>query len=148
MKISKPLLEKLRAHGKRTYPEECCGILLGQLNGEERVIGDVLEIENAHDGERDRRFLITPEVYQRADREARNRGMEILGFYHAHPDHPALPSQFDLDHAWIWFSYFITRVEKGEPKESTSWRLREDRSTFEQEIVEVVEERLEFENFS
>ena len=148
MKISKSLLEKIRTHGRRTYPEECCGILLGQLNGEERVMGDVLEIENAHDGERDRRFLITPEVYQRADREARNRGMEILGFYHSHPDHPATPSQFDLDHAWAWFSYLITRVEKGEPKESTSWRLREDRSTFEQEIVEAVEERLEFENFS
>ena len=144
MKISKPLLEKVRARGKRTYPEECCGILLGQLNGEERVIGDALEIENAHDGERNRRFLITPEVYQKADREARNRGMEILGSYHSHPDHPATPSQFDLDHAWAWFSYLITRVEKGEPKESTSWRLREDRSTFEQKIVEVVEERLEF----
>ena len=148
MKISKSLLEKVRAHGKRTYPEECCGILLGQLNGEERVIGNILEIENAHDGERDRRFLIPPEVYQKADREARNRGMEMLGFYHSHPDHPAVPSQFDLDHTWTWFSYLITRVEKGEPKESTSWRLREDRSTFEQEIVEVVEERREFENFS
>ena len=137
MKISKPLLEKIRAHGKRTYPEECCGILLGRMNGGEKIIGDIVEIENTLDVERKRRYLIPPEIYQRAEKDARQRGMEIVGFYHSHPDHPAVPSQFDLENAWGWFSYLITRIESGEPKETTSWVLRDDRSAFEGEALEI-----------
>ena len=137
MKITKSLLEKLKAHGRRTYPEECCGILLGRENGDEKVVSDVIEIDNARNEQRERRFLITPQAYQEADKEARKRALEILGFYHSHPDHPAWPSQYDLEHAWAWFSYMITSVEKGEPKETSSWVLREDRSAFDQEEIKI-----------
>ncbi len=137
MKITKSLLEKLKAHGRRTYPEECCGILLGRENGDEKVVSDVIEIDNARNEQRERRFLITPQAYQEADKEARKRALEILGFYHSHPDHPAWPSQYDLEHAWAWFSYMITSVEQGEPKETSSWVLREDRSAFDQEEIKI-----------
>ncbi|MEK6570652.1 MAG: M67 family metallopeptidase [Bacteroidota bacterium] len=137
MKITKSLLEKLKAHARRTYPEECCGILLGRENGDEKVVSDVIEIDNARNEQRERRFLITPQAYQEADKEARKRALEILGFYHSHPDHPAWPSQYDLEHAWAWFSYMITSVEQGEPKETSSWVLREDRSAFDQEEIKI-----------
>ena len=137
MKITKSLLEKLKAHARRTYPEECCGILLGRENGDEKVVSDVIEIDNARNEQRERRFLITPQAYQEADKEARKRALEILGFYHSHPDHPAWPSQYDLEHAWAWFSYMITSVEQGEPKETSSWVLREDRAAFDQEEIKI-----------
>jgi proteasome lid subunit RPN8/RPN11 len=134
--ISRLLLDRIEGHGKRAYGEECCGFLLGKLNGSSKSVEDIVEIENERKEERQRRYLITPEVYVKVDQEARKRGLEILGFYHSHPDHPARPSQYDLEHAWSWFSYLITSVEKGEPKETTCWVLREDRSEFDQEPIE------------
>ncbi len=136
MKISKCVVDRIKEHGKRTFPEECCGVLLGKVDGDEKVVRDFLEIENEREDQRQRRFLITPEAYQEADKQARKLGLEILGFYHSHPDHPAQPSQYDLEHAWAWFSYLITSVQKGEAKETTSWVLQEDRLEFEQEIIE------------
>ncbi len=139
MKISKCVLDRIKEHGKRTYPEECCGVLLGKVDGDEKVFRDLLEIENKQEDQRQRRFLITPEAYQEADKQARKVGLETLGFYHSHPDHPAQPSQYDLEHAWAWFSYVITRVENGQPRESTSWVLRDDRSAFEEEVMEEID---------
>ena len=139
MKISKCVLDRIKEHGKRTYSEECCGVLLGKVDGEEKVVSDFIEIENEREDQRERRFLITPEAYLETDKAARVRGLEILGFYHSHPDHPARPSQYDLEHAWAWFSYLITRVERGEPRETTGWVLREDRSAFDEELIEEVE---------
>jgi proteasome lid subunit RPN8/RPN11 len=80
-----------------------------------------------------RRFLVRPSDYQMAERTAAELGGELLGFYHSHPDHPARPSQYDLDHAWPFFSYVIVSVQNGESRDMTSWRLREDRSAFDQE---------------
>ncbi len=84
-----------------------------------------------------RRFLVRPDDYRAAEQRARQRRVELLGFYHSHPDHPARPSQYDLDHAWPFFSYVIISVRSGEPAEVTSWRLRDDRSTFDEELVRV-----------
>src|SRR4029434_591394 len=82
-----------------------------------------------------RRFLVRPQDYRDAERRASELGGELLGFYHSHPDHPARPSQYDLDHAWPYFSYVIVAVRAGEPEDMTSWRLREDRSEFDQESL-------------
>jgi proteasome lid subunit RPN8/RPN11 len=82
-----------------------------------------------------RRFLVRPDDYRVAEQRAREAGLELLGFYHSHPDHPARPSQYDLDHAWPSFSYVIVSVMAGEDKLLTSWRLREDRSAFDEESV-------------
>jgi proteasome lid subunit RPN8/RPN11 len=135
MRISKDVLERIKAHGRQAYPEECCGVLLGDINGDEKNVRHAIEIRNERQDQRERRFLITPEAYQHAEKEGRSRGLEILGFYHSHPDHPARPSRYDLEHAWVWFSYLILRVEGGEPREYTSWRLRGDRLVFDEEEV-------------
>ena len=139
MKIPRSLIEQVKAHGKRTYPEECCGILLGKVNSNEKLVSEIIEVENAREEERDHRFLIPPQTYVEVDKDARSRGFEIVGFYHSHPDNPARPSDYDLEYAWAWFSYLIVRVEKGEPKEATAWVLQEDRSGFEGEILEAID---------
>lgn len=84
------------------------------------------------------RFLIDPREQVRVEKDARARGLEVLGFYHSHPDHPARPSKYDREHAWPWYSYLILSVEKGEPADLTSWVLTEDRERFDPELVEML----------
>ncbi len=85
------------------------------------------------------RFLIDPLDQLRVEKDARKRGLDVLGYYHSHPDHPARPSDYDRDHAWPWYSYVIISVEKGVPKDLTSWLLAEDRSTFGAEALMIVD---------
>jgi proteasome lid subunit RPN8/RPN11 len=95
----------------------------------------VIELENERDASRHNRYVISPGQFLRAEKEARAAGLDVLGFYHSHPDHPAQPSAFDLEHAWPWYSYLIASVEKGRVADVRSWRLREDRAAFESEPV-------------
>lgn len=118
----------IREHGRATYPEECCGALLGRLQGEVSVVEAVEAIDNVGEEERRRRFLVDPRDYLAVEREARLRGLEVLGFYHSHPDHPAAPSEFDRQHAWPNLLYVIVAVAGGSPAEMTCWRLSEDRA--------------------
>jgi proteasome lid subunit RPN8/RPN11 len=128
------VLEAIRTHGAETYPHECCGALLGQA-------GTALEAwplpNTTKEGPR-RRFLVRPPDYRAAEQRATATGLELLGFYHSHPDHPARPSQYDLDHAWPVFSYVIISVAQGQPGDITSWRLAADRSNFEPEALNCV----------
>ena len=119
----------IRRHGEETYPHECCGALVGR---DGRVTSTVPLPNTTEEGPR-RRFLVRPSDYREAERRTAELGAELLGFYHSHPDHPARPSQFDLDHAWPVFSYVIVSVREGVSQDMTSWRLREDRSQFDQE---------------
>ena len=124
-------------HGGETYPHECCGAMLGRAEADRKVVTEIVRIDNARTDERARRrFLITDQDYLRVEREAATRGLDLLGFYHSHPDHPARPSQYDLDHAFPWFSYVIVAVAEGQPGDLTSWVLAEDRSEFCPETVE------------
>ena len=126
----------VKSHASRTYPEECCGVLIGKIEGDEKIVHDILEINNSSAQERNRRFIITPEDYRYAEMHANKKGLDVLGFYHSHPDHPARPSQFDLEHAFPSWSYVIVSVEKGTPAAMTSWLLLEDRSRFKEETIE------------
>ena len=119
----------IRAHGQETYPNECCGAMIGR----DGVVTDTLALPNMTDEGPRRRFKVTPNDYRAAEKRASELGGELLGFYHSHPDHPARPSQYDLDHAWPFFSYVIVSVREGVSGDMTSWRLREDRSAFDQE---------------
>jgi proteasome lid subunit RPN8/RPN11 len=139
LKIGDTLLEKIKSHARRTYPEECCGILLGDASESTRWVSDTIELANASEANRRRRFIITPDDYTIAEELARDRGLEILGFYHSHPDHPARPSDFDLEHAMPWWSYVIVGVENGLPVAITSWLLREERLGFDEEPILIVE---------
>ena len=153
LKLSQAQIEAIRQHGARDYPNECCGILLGRAEGEQKQVCEVLALKNLRqepekaqellplespgsESERNR-FLIDPREQLRVEREARARGLEVLGYYHSHPDHPARPSNYDQEHAWPWYSYMILSVEAGEPKELSSWVLTDDRSQFDQEQIAV-----------
>lgn len=121
----------IRAHGRDAYPHECCGALIGRAG---RATEAFALPNTTEEGPR-RRFLVRPDDYRIAEARASVSGGELLGFYHSHPDHPAEPSQYDLDHAWPFFSYVIVSVRSGEPAEMRSWRLREDRSQFDEESL-------------
>ena len=118
----------IRRHGEETFPHECCGALVG--NGD-RVLAAVALPNTTEEGPR-RRFLVRPSDYRMAEKQATELGGELLGFYHSHPDHPARPSQFDLDHAWPNFAYVIVSVMSGTSRDMTVWFLQEDRSRFDE----------------
>ena len=123
----------IRRHAARTYPDECCGALLGQTG----VALEALPLGNITTGERTRRFLVSPDDYRRAEARADEIGLALVGFYHSHPDHPAEPSAFDLEQAWPNLSYAIVSVRDGLPTELRSWRLRADRTEFLEEHIQI-----------
>jgi len=148
--LSHDLAEKIRAHGAETYPHECCGALLGRDSpavADMRPQGDgptpareILELFpllNRRDDSPRTRFSVTAEDVCTAEKAAHSRGLDILGWYHSHPDHPARPSQYDRDHAWPWYSYIIVSVQNGAPQDMTSWRLNDDRREFLPEGIEI-----------
>jgi proteasome lid subunit RPN8/RPN11 len=121
----------IRDHGRETYPNECCGALIGR----DGRVSEAFALPNTTEEGPRRRFLVRPGDYRAAEARATEAGAELLGFYHSHPDHPAQPSQYDLDHAWPFFSYVIVSVREGDPQEMRSWRLRDDRSQFDEEVI-------------
>ncbi len=123
--------DEIRRHSQEAYPDESCGALLGRG----RVVTDAMPLPNTSEEGSRRRFRIRPVDYRAAERRANEMDAELLGFYHSHPDDLARPSQYDLDHAWPTFAYVILAVEGGESTELRSWRLREDRSAFDEEPV-------------
>ena len=133
--VSEELAEKIRAHGVETYPHECCGALLGR-DEPSREIFSLFPLVNRRDDSPRNRFSVTAEDVLEAEKAARSQELEVVGWYHSHPDHPARPSEYDRDHAWPWYSYIIVSVHSGEPKDMTSWRLRDDRSAFDVETIQ------------
>jgi len=130
-------LTEMRQHGERDYPFECCGLMLGRFesNGHKVVI-ETYPISNAREEEAKRnRFLIRPEELMRGEKYARAQSLDVVGFYHSHPDEPAVPSKYDLDHAWPTYSYVVVSVEKGQAVDLQSWEMESDRSRFSEEVI-------------
>jgi proteasome lid subunit RPN8/RPN11 len=119
---------EIRRHAGETYPNECCGALIAS-NG---AIVEAYRLPNTTAEGPRRRFRIGPDDYRLAEARARERRASLAGFYHSHPDHPARPSQHDLEHAWPNLTYVIVAVQEGTPADLRSWRLLEDRSGFEE----------------
>lgn len=119
---------EIRQHAREAYPNECCGALIAR---EDRIV-EAYRLPNTTNGEARRRFLIGPADYRLAEGRAREQGAQLAGFYHSHPDHPARPSEHDLAQAWPNLTYIIVAVDAGTPADLRSWRLREDRSGFEE----------------
>ncbi len=138
----------IRAHGETGYPHEACGALLGTAKGDVKTVVATIAAANAF-GERSdipgfettaresqaNRYLIPPEEILRIEKEARARGLDVIGFYHSHPDHPARPSAYDQEHAWPWLSYVIVRVAKGKAEDLGSFVLSDDRAVFAPEEI-------------
>jgi proteasome lid subunit RPN8/RPN11 len=130
-------LEAMSAHGQLDYPYECCGLLIGRfLEYGRKVVSEVYPISNAREEEAKRnRFLIRPEELLRGERHARRKSLDVLGFYHSHPDEEARPSRYDLEHAWPTYSYVIVSVRKAQANGLRSWELQADRSQFDEEEI-------------
>jgi proteasome lid subunit RPN8/RPN11 len=133
--LSEDILKGIREHGAEDYPNETCGAMLG-LDGEgEREVRALFPLVNRRDDSPRNRFSVTADDFRSAERAASQQGLELIGWYHSHPDHPARPSEFDREHAWPWYSYVIVSVALGQPQDLTSWRLADDRSHFLPEQV-------------
>jgi len=131
------LKNNIRTAGEATYPNECCGILLGEISDDGKKIAKrtVDIINSSENNEQYHRFLITPEDMFKAEKIAREAKLEIVGFYHSHPDHPSMPSGYDKDHALPFYSYIIVSVDNGKAQVLTSWELTDNRMDFVQEEI-------------
>ncbi|BAY48312.1 Mov34/MPN/PAD-1 family protein [Scytonema sp. HK-05] len=139
----------MSAHAETTYPEECCGIILGNLTSEGKTVVEVMPTENAWNAEtaaelpgddtldysKRQRYAIAPQVMLQAQREARDSKLNIIGIYHSHTDHPAIPSEYDQKLAWQEYSYIIVSVQNGKAGDIKSWSL-DDNHQFQQEVIE------------
>jgi proteasome lid subunit RPN8/RPN11 len=141
LKLSYAHYEALRAHGEETYPHECCGVLLGASTPEANQVRQVIAAGNTRIDSLHNRYNIAPEELVMIQRQARKSGLDIVGFYHSHPDHPAMWSSTDIAEAhWIGCSYVITSVEKGTAEVTNSFRLTgtgEEDKQFLDESVEI-----------
>jgi len=131
----------VETHAAATYPEECCGVLIGRAltDGSGTLVERVLPVDNERQDSRNNRYMIHPETVLAAEKEARRLGLDVVGYYHSHPDHPARPSEFDREHAWPGLSYVIVSVMDGTAEDTRSWRLEDDRSSFgEEELTPMI----------
>jgi len=146
VRLSAACQDKIRAHAVETYPRECCGALLGKDESgvetaeQSREILEVMPLENRREDSPRNRFEVSARDVIDVERTADRRGLQVVGWYHSHPDHPAKPSQYDRERAWPWYSYIIVSVRKRVATEMKSWRLLDDRGDYAEEEIEVVKE--------
>ena len=136
------LLVRVHTHLEAGYPNEACGILLGDMTGHAKVVKDIAPVANVweteSDGEGQRnRYLISPEDVARADRQAARQGLDIIGFFHSHPDCPSVASGTDREFAWSNIAFMIVSVVNGKATTTNSWTLRDDRSQFDEETITI-----------
>lgn len=131
--LPKALEAELRRHCEAQYPNEACGALIGRGDGgtSEWFVAEVRGAPNEHGDDRTRRYLVPPEFQLQVERHAEATGQDVLGFYHSHPDHPARPSGYDLDHAWPGYLYLICAVARGRSTDLDAFTLVEDGSAFQ-----------------
>jgi proteasome lid subunit RPN8/RPN11 len=138
IKLAAQQRNEIAAHGERDYPYECCGLLLGSFSGDGggKICTETYQISNAREEEAKRnRFLIRPEELMRGEKYAASKGLDVIGFYHSHPDDRAVPSKYDLDHAWPLYSYIVVAVKSGRAEDLFSWEMEPDRSRFNEEEI-------------
>ncbi len=134
LSILPELLDQIHAFGESSYPEEGAGLVLGTSKNNEKKAVRLLTFDNAREpGARHNRYLLTPQDFLHGEQQAAALGLDVIGVFHSHPDHPNQPSEFDREWAIPWLSYIITGVEAGKAVGSRSWLLREDRTQFDQE---------------
>jgi proteasome lid subunit RPN8/RPN11 len=153
LQLSPDQLQFMKTHAMRTYPDECCGLLLGTLSGEDKKLVDIRAVDNCWNQEvahelkaessltKTRRYWISTEDMLFVMREARGRNLDVIGIYHSHPDHPACPSECDRQLAWPQYSYIILSVIQGQARECYSWQLDETHQ-FQPESLVLVESML------
>ena len=138
VKISEALAAQIRAHGVETYPHECCGAILGTDDDGTRTVHDLMPLQNRRDDSPRNRFEVTPDDVRLAEKTASAKNLDLIGWYHSHPDAPARPSEFDREHAWPWYSYIIVSIQKGAPHDMNSYRLQDDRAAYDPESIDII----------
>ena len=138
--ITEDIIKQFEKHGEKEYPHECCGFILGSFIDKESKGVEYIPAPNIKEQNRERRFLIDPMAYQKAEDEADERGLSVISIVHSHPDHPDKPSEFDREHAWPGFSYIIISVQKGNVESYRSSQLNADRNFFIEENIKIIKE--------
>jgi proteasome lid subunit RPN8/RPN11 len=138
--LTRGLLAEIQTHGEQSYPDEGAGFVLGRADGEEREGLAIFAAPNSREqAARARRYLLEPGELLKAEQAAAAQGLDVIGIFHSHPDHPDQPSEFDRDWAQPWFSYLITSVQQGKATSTRSWRLGDDRAQFIEEFINIKE---------
>jgi proteasome lid subunit RPN8/RPN11 len=138
IQIDQKIIDAITAHAERDYPHECGGMLIGKFEEGKKSVVETFPLENAREEEaRHNRVLILPKDVLRAERYAREKKLDVVGYYHSHPDDRAVPSQYDLDHALPVWSYIIASVLKGKVDDIASWEMENDRTRFNEEEMEL-----------
>jgi proteasome lid subunit RPN8/RPN11 len=141
-------IEIIKNHAQKTYPDECCGLILGYKNSEYKIVVEIIPTENVWNTEKgnftedqkhstSRRYAISPQVMLHTQKAARNRNLNIIGIYHSHPDSPAIPSEWDRIYAWTEYSYVILSVQNTQASELQSWTL-DDNHQFQAETIKLI----------
>lgn len=144
VRVPTPVMEAIRREAEDGYPHEVCGFLLGSRERDGRArVERIRRATNARDDEARTRYTIDPLAYREVERDADREGREIVGFYHSHPDAPARPSAYDLEHAWPRVAYLIVAIEEGRAGEASAWRLDDDRSRFHRLEIDETSDRIE-----
>ena len=133
--IKKEQLDDIEAHGKEGYPNEVCGIILGVSGSEGNKALQVRRAANLNNNRAHDRYELDPQDLLKAEKDARDKGLEIIGFYHSHPDHPDVPSEFDRERAWPSYSYIISSIMGGKEASTKSWLLNDESQAFEEEKI-------------
>ena len=128
--------EEIKQIAQKTYPHECCGVMVGSVENGVKTVTEIIPAENQRTDSPANRYLITPDLLNELEKKLKGTDRAIVGFFHSHPDVPAKPSTYDQDHAWPWYSYLIVSVNRGQAGEVHNWKLRDDRSAFDAEKME------------
>jgi len=130
IRIPRAVFDRIREHARETYPEECCGFLIGRHEGADRAVTEARPAENVSPDSRRTQYTIDNDLTRRTEAEFRVGMLRIVGFYHSHPEYAAAPSERDRRSAWPYYVYAILSLRNREPSEFTAWRLEEDTQTF------------------
>ena len=137
IKLTEAIVDEIKRHAERDYPHECGGMLIGRFLDGTKEVTETFPLENAREDSRHNRVLLLPKDVLRAERYARENKLDVVGYYHSHPNAPAVPSQYDLDHALPVWSYVIVSVKDGKAVDVRSWEMEDDRSRFNEEKIEI-----------
>lgn len=137
IELAADYLKEIKSIGEATYPHECCGIMVGAVKDGIKTVTELIPAENERTDSPQNRYLITSDFLHEVEKKLRGTHQVIIGFFHSHPDVPARPSSYDLEHAWPWYSYLIVSVERGKVEEVYNWILADDRSHFQPEELKI-----------
>ena len=144
IELNEKHIQTIQSHGESTYPNECGGMLIGRFeNGGGKTVVETFPLVNSSEENQKNRVLLLPKDVLRAEKYARENKLDVIGYYHSHPDDRAVPSQYDLDHALPVWSYIIVSVREGKAVDVRSWEMENDRSKFNEETIERVKDASE-----